>query len=52
MRSILTFVTYLPKRVVFAHYVVFVNLMTPRHRVAEIEQRCTAMHRRLFGEAK
>jgi len=50
MRTLLGFVMYLPKRVVLAHYVVLVNLTTPRSRMDEIERRCMAMHQRMFGE--
>lgn len=45
---ILRILTWLPKRVFLAHYVLWVNLSTPHCRLAEIDARCDRMAKRLF----
>jgi hypothetical protein len=50
MRSIINDLLWAPKHLYFAHYVIVVNLITPRSRLEEIERRCDAMDVRLFGE--
>jgi hypothetical protein len=50
MRSCLAVVTFLPKCVLYAHFVLWVNLTTPRSRLAEIGARCARLRQRLFGK--
>lgn len=37
------------KQIFFSHYVLWVNLTTPRSRMDDIESRCARMHQRIFG---
>lgn len=45
-------VLWLPKQLIFSHYVLLVNLTTSRKRMAESEQRISRMRQRLFADAK
>lgn len=40
---------WIPKQVLFAHYVLFVHLTHRRSKLPEIERRIDQMHGRLFG---
>ena len=44
-------ITWLPKQIFFAHYVLVVNLTHVRQDMLEIDRKCDQMHQRLFGQA-
>ncbi|GBG13511.1 uncharacterized protein NMK_1061 [Novimethylophilus kurashikiensis] len=41
-------VLWLPKQIFFAHYVMYIHLVTPRRQLDEAEQRIELMQRLLF----
>lgn len=45
-------VLWLPKQILFSHYVLFLNLITPQRRMKETERQIERMHHRLFGDAQ
>ncbi|MBV1776017.1 hypothetical protein KSF73_09860 [Burkholderiaceae bacterium DAT-1] len=45
-------ILWIPKQIIFSHYVVLLNLCYPRTKLAQIEVKCDAFHEKLFGKGK
>jgi hypothetical protein len=43
-------ILWFPIHILLAHYVLMVNMTTPRGRIDEADARCEQMYQRLFGK--